>query len=559
MVRNYKRKTDRMVSESSMNAAVIDIIKHGRSYRQTATKFNVKLVTLYQRVRMAKLINKNLPTPQSDTDSGSDTNDAIEIQSTSQSGNKKYSTRQVFNDTEEQQLKEYLKSASKMCYGLTYTQTRKLSYEYAVKINKKFPTSWEKNQFAGLDWIYGFMKRNKELTLRKPENTSLARALAFNRVNVDAFFKNLESVISRFNFSAEKIYNVDETGITTVLQSPKVISESGKRQVGQIVSAERGELVTFCGIINAVGNRLPPVFVFPRVKFKDQFLNGGPTSSLGLASRNGWMTVALFVDVLRHIRQHTNCTVGNPILLLLDNHISHTSIESISFAKENGIVILSFPPHCSHRLQPLDVSVYGPFKSALKISFNNHMASHPGKPITIYDIASLTRIPFQNSFSIKNIQSSFAKTGIWPLNSLIFTEKDFESSYVGDRPNPVANETDPTLVENYQTLSNTNQADECIQSSEVQQENLPVFDISCNDDNVAGPSTSILETVRPFPKAAARKTVKNKKHRAKSTVYTDTPEKKKLEERQEQKNKKPVVNKTKKRKINFKVRLSYNY
>ena len=50
---------------------------------------------------------------------------------------------------------------------------------------------------------------------------------------------------------------------------------------------------------------------------------------------------------------------------MMDNHESHVSLETINAASENGLVILSFPPHCSHRMQPLDVSIYGPFNGTI--------------------------------------------------------------------------------------------------------------------------------------------------------------------------------------------------
>ena len=52
---------------------------------------------------------------------------------------------------------------------------------------------------------------------------------------------------------------------------------------------------------------------------------------------------------------------SNPGLIILDNHSSHMSLEVIEIAEENGLDILSFPPHCCHRLQPLDLSVFGRF------------------------------------------------------------------------------------------------------------------------------------------------------------------------------------------------------
>ena len=43
---------------------------------------------------------------------------------------------------------------------------------------------------AGYDWVAGFRKRNPNLSLRKPESTSLARAQGFNKPNVDKFLKS---------------------------------------------------------------------------------------------------------------------------------------------------------------------------------------------------------------------------------------------------------------------------------------------------------------------------------------------------------------------------------
>ncbi|GBP71468.1 hypothetical protein EVAR_103353_1 [Eumeta japonica] len=53
------------------------------------------------------------------------------------------------------------------------------------------------------------------------------------------------------------------------------------------MSAERGELVTFGGIVSANGNTIPRLFIFPRVHYKDHFLEGAPESFLGVAMRSG--------------------------------------------------------------------------------------------------------------------------------------------------------------------------------------------------------------------------------------------------------------------------------
>lgn len=50
------------------------------------------------------------------------------------------------------------------------------------------PAGWRDNCMAGKDWMYGFMKRHENLSLRAPEATSIARAQGFNREAVGQFF-----------------------------------------------------------------------------------------------------------------------------------------------------------------------------------------------------------------------------------------------------------------------------------------------------------------------------------------------------------------------------------
>ena len=47
--------------------------------------------------------------------------------------------------------------------------------------------------------------------------------------------------MDKYKFSPQRIFNCDKTGITTVQGKPsKVLAKTGRRQVGGLVSAERG-------------------------------------------------------------------------------------------------------------------------------------------------------------------------------------------------------------------------------------------------------------------------------------------------------------------------------
>ncbi|KAG5877813.1 hypothetical protein JTB14_013742 [Gonioctena quinquepunctata] len=70
----------------------------------------------------------------------------------------------------------------------------------------------------------------------------------------------------------------------------------------------------------------------------------------------------------------------------------------------------------SHKLQPLDVSVFGSFKGKLKTAFNDWHVAYAGKTITICQIAELSKLSFYESFTPKNIVHGFANPGICPFN-----------------------------------------------------------------------------------------------------------------------------------------------
>lgn len=141
--------------------------------------------------------------------------------------------------------------------------------------------------------------------------------------------------------------------------------------------------------ISASGNTILPFFVFPRVNYKDHFIRDAPTGSAGAANASGWMLDVHFVEFSHYFVKFVRPSKERSVLLVLDNHESHLSIEALDYFKANGVCVLSFPPHCSHRLQPLDRTVFGPFKKFYNSFVDSWMTNNPGKTMTIYDIPGI--------------------------------------------------------------------------------------------------------------------------------------------------------------------------
>jgi hypothetical protein len=62
----------------------------------------------------------------------------------------------------------------------------------------------------------------------------------------------------------------------------------------------------------------------------------------------------------------------------MDNHSIHLDLKVINFARDNGIMFLTFATHFSHKHQPLNVSDFGQFKVTLRTAFNDWQDMNPG-------------------------------------------------------------------------------------------------------------------------------------------------------------------------------------
>lgn len=123
-----------------------------------------------------------------------------------------------FSQNEEAELGFYLKKCSKIPYGLTCNSVMSCLLNMSVSCVR----NWDIDRNAGIDWMQSFVKRHPRLSNCKPENTSITRVSAFNRHNVNEFYNNYTEEQKKYIFSPESIFNIDETGTTTILQLPAV-------------------------------------------------------------------------------------------------------------------------------------------------------------------------------------------------------------------------------------------------------------------------------------------------------------------------------------------------
>ncbi|CAH4034246.1 unnamed protein product [Pieris brassicae] len=189
----------------------------------------------------------------------------------------------VFSREEVAELANLVKKMANIFYGFYANQIRRVAFEYAEKLNVKHNFN-QASIMAGRDWLHAFMARNN-ISIRKPEATSINRITAFNKTEVSLFFEL--QLMKKHRFVAKNIYNCDETGISRVQTPGKILAAKGQKRVGSITSWERGKNITLLCAMSSAGGYNPPMFIFPRKRMTPLLEKDGPAGALYKCSANG--------------------------------------------------------------------------------------------------------------------------------------------------------------------------------------------------------------------------------------------------------------------------------
>lgn len=120
--------------------------------------------------------------------------------------------------------KSLYKTFDKRFISLTLMNDRNLAFQL-VERNKIKHNFNRHTKIAGQPYTTAFWKRHPELTLQNLEATALARAHSFYEGSVSKCFVLLEEMRSKTNYPAHRIFNVDESGFTIVLNKSSKVAK----------------------------------------------------------------------------------------------------------------------------------------------------------------------------------------------------------------------------------------------------------------------------------------------------------------------------------------------
>ena len=129
-------------------------------------------------------------------------------------------------------------------------------------------------------------------------------------------------------------------------------------------------------------------------------------------SDSGWMTTESFSV---WFTKFINEVKDRPLLLLLDGHLTHISTTLIETALDEDVTILKLPPHSTDKLQPLDVTCFGPLKREWEKELNEWIYERgPKQPMKKpMFVDKLSKI-WHKYLTEDTIKSGFRSTGVFP-------------------------------------------------------------------------------------------------------------------------------------------------
>jgi transposase-like protein len=398
-------------SEEQVQQAVSDVINKGCSVKKSAIVHGIPCSTLRRHVLKFRA---------------------------GQSVVKKLGRNSILSVEQESELVALIKDMVKRLFGLSQMDIRRLVFKYC-DINN-IPNSFNTTErAAGRDWFEAFLRRHTDLAVRTPEPTSVQRAVGFNEAKAKIFFEKLGNILfdetGKRLIPETQIYNVDESGYSICHKPSKVIAQRGQRGVGALTSAEKGKTVTTICCMSASGHYVPPMIIFPRKRVKPELMDRAPVGAVSAANPTGWVNEDIFAAWFDHfILSVQPKSRPYPTLLILDGHSSHTkNLSMILKARENNVKILSLPSHCTHKLQPLDVSFFKSANSFYDSAVQNWIRQHC-RPVSEWQIAELFAEAYSRAATTKNALSGFEECGIHPFNPSKFDSANFLPSELTDRP-----------------------------------------------------------------------------------------------------------------------------
>ncbi len=229
---------------------------------------------------------------------------------------------------------------------------------------------------------------------------------------------------------------MDEKGflIGVINESKRVVPISMLKQ-GKITGTGQDgnrSWITFIASICCDGTFLPPALIYQgagnlQTGWVEDF-DGTSHKCFFTSTPTGWTNEDVALYWLQRVFDQSTRPKARSgrdwRLLWLDGHNSHINMRFLNWCHDNRILVAQYPPHSTHRLQPLDVSCFGALSTRYSQQLDQWLRKHGGIiPLNQNHFYSLFWPALHEAFSEHNILSGWRKTGLYPFNPQVVLQQ----------------------------------------------------------------------------------------------------------------------------------------
>ena len=271
----------------------------------------------------------------------------------------------------------------------------------------------------GLDWVRNYENRWSDwFANRKREGLAYARAAGLTEDNVEKFYGLFKELNDKYNFTPENMWNGDESGFSGAKAKGWVYVNKDQRHAYDQQMGNTRAMTTVLFAVNAAGEWIPPFILYKAQHLYHQWTLGGPVGAFYGVNKSGWMEDRDFENwFLKVFLPMSDKGTGQPRLLMFDGHNSHLSYKVAKAAYDANVSLLCLPPHCSHALQPLDVSCFKSGKDIWSEVCKKFYKGNLERNLRKEDFPSMIKVVYEHFVAHPELGvNGFRKCGFRPFN-----------------------------------------------------------------------------------------------------------------------------------------------
>ena len=274
----------------------------------------------------------------------------------------------------------------------------------------------------GRKWVEGFLRRHPEIRRRISQLASRQR-MEVTEGNLTEWFNDAlgffvtdEGLLTALS-SPDRIWNMDETGFNFEGRSGRMMKVLVPAKGKNPYTVKQGsrQLVTCIAAMNAAGTYMPPFLIYPGLNLSGINATDFP-GAFHYAQKSGWADGKAFLQwIIRFDEFLESKAITRPVILTLDNHVSHRYLPALKYAKDKKICVYALLPNATHLIQPLDVGFFGAFKQNFSEEAGAWGKINYGQTINKASFVTILRPAWEKTATKKLAENAFRHSGLYPF------------------------------------------------------------------------------------------------------------------------------------------------